>query len=84
MGKQATFLINLVDKYIAADKNKNEREKEIYLEQIKSVGETAHFLGGFDAMKELHDAAAYNSDPERYDIADRLNRIWDGIGSWWR
>ncbi len=84
MGKQATFLIKLVDKYIAADKSQNESEKEIYLEQIKAVGRTAHFLGDYNMMKELHDAAAYNSDPERYDIADHLNRMWDGIGNWWR
>ena len=49
--------------------------------QIQAIGLAASFVGGFDGMKKLHDAAeAATGDTN--EIGYVLNRAWDRIGGW--
>lgn len=50
--------------------------------QIRLIGRTANFCGGFDAMKKLHDAAE-NAVGNDNSVGYWLNLFWDGIGGWW-
>ncbi len=57
-----------------------ERRDELYL-QMRLIGATAAFYGGFDAMKKLHDAVEQlvgNTNESGYYI----NRAWDMVGGW--
>lgn len=55
--------------------------RDLVREQIKIIGRTAAFFGGFDAMKRLHDACEAQT-LFRNEVGDVLNRTWDGIGGW--
>lgn len=57
-------------------------EAEALLENIRIVGRTADFFGGYEAMKKLHDAAEELVGNDN-SIGYWLNKNWDGIGSWW-
>lgn len=76
----AKFLADLVESYIKAIDNEDSVTRDKLAEQIKIAGKSAAFFGGFEAMTLLHDGAVdINPDAGYY-----LNRLWDGIGGWWR
>ncbi len=52
-------------------------------ELIKTIGRTAAFFGGLDAMKRLHNACEAEIGNTN-EVGDVLNRAWDGISGWWR
>jgi hypothetical protein len=62
-----------------------QREDEagvVLLEMIWIVGCTAAFFGGYQRMKELHDAAETHVENDN-SVGYWLNQMWDGIGGWW-
>lgn len=56
--------------------------RDVIREDIKIIGRTSAFFGGFDAMKKLHDACE-DMTGRRNEVGNVLNRTWDGIGGWW-
>jgi hypothetical protein len=57
-------------------------ERDAVREAIRTIGRTAVFFGGFDAMKRLHDAVEAMTGATN-EIGFELNFAWDGIGGWW-
>lgn len=55
--------------------------KEI-VNKVQTIGRTAAWFGGFDAMKQLHDAAEETVGNDN-SVGYQLNWMWDGIGGWW-
>ena len=56
-------------------------EGQALMAQIRSIGLTASFFGGFDGMKKLHDAAEAATGCTN-EIGYVLNLAWDRIGGW--
>ena len=59
----------------------NARRDDLYA-RLRLIGATAAFYGGYDAMKQLHDAVELlvgNTNKAGYYIS----RAWDKIGGWW-
>lgn len=75
-------LVELVRSFerMSAEKRNGEAGEEL-LEMIHSIGYTAAFFGGFEAMKKLHDAAEAYVDNDN-SVGYWLNQMWDGIGGW--
>lgn len=62
------------------DAESNARREDLY-HQLRLVGETAAFCGGFAAMTKLHNEAerlAGNTN----EVGFFLNKAWDSIGGW--
>lgn len=57
-------------------------ERDAVREAIRTIGRTAAFFGGYDAMKRLHDAVE-DMTGSTNEIGYELNFAWDGIGGWW-
>ncbi|MEW5891250.1 MAG: hypothetical protein AB1768_19955 [Pseudomonadota bacterium] len=77
------LLVEMVREYEKPDQDERRGDTgKVLLEKIRTAGRTAAFFGGFDGMKQLHDAAealVANDNSVGY----WLNRMWDGIGGWW-
>lgn len=56
------------------------RREELF-KQLRLIGMTASFFGGWDAMKKLHDAAE-NLVGNTNQAGFYLNNAWDMIGDW--
>lgn len=57
-------------------------ERDAVREAIRTIGRTAAFFGGYDAMKQLHDAVEDMTGATN-EIGFELNFAWSGIGGWW-
>lgn len=51
-------------------------------DQVRMIGRTVAWCGGFDAMKRLHDEAE-DCVGNNNSVGYWLNQFWDGIGGWW-
>ena len=58
----------------------NARRDHLY-EQLRLVGMTAAFFGGYGAMKRLHDAAE-DLVGNTNEVGYIINRAWDMVGGW--
>ena len=58
-----------------------EARKGVLREYLAIAGTTGAFFGGFDGMKQLHDACEAMTGNNN-EIGYVLNRVWDGIGGW--
>lgn len=76
------LLVALVNQYDRLDSDKRQSTLGITLcDQIRVAGATAAFLGGFDAMEKLHNAAEELVGGNN-SVGYWLNYMWDGIGGW--
>jgi hypothetical protein len=75
-------IADLVHEWNRMDKDQRQgpRGQAIY-HDLRLIGYTADFFGGFDGMKKLHDAAERLVDNDN-SIGYWLNSMWDRIGSW--
>lgn len=75
-------IVELVKEYDAmgSAERANERGQAI-VKDIRLIGNTAAFFGGYDGMTRLHDAAEALVDKDN-SVGFWLNRMWDGIGGW--
>lgn len=79
----ATQLVAMVREFGSMDKGERKEEKgRELLGKIRVSGHTAAFFGGYEAMKQLHDAAEELVGNDN-SIGRVLNNEWDGIGGWW-
>lgn len=77
------LLVQMVREYEQMSQNERKNIAGIVLlGKIHTAGRTAAFFGGYDSMKQLHDAAEklVGSDNS---VGYWLNLMWDGIGGWW-
>lgn len=51
-------------------------------DKLRTIGRTAAFFGGIEAMNQLHDAAEACVGNDN-SVGYWLNQMWDGIGGWW-
>lgn len=56
-------------------------ELDLVRAQIRLIGRTAAFFGGFGGMSKLHDACE-EATGNRNEIGGVLNGAWDGIDNW--
>lgn len=76
------LLVTLVKRYDDMDSDTRQSKVGIALrDHIRVAGATAAFLGGFDAMKQLHNAAEELVGSNN-SVGYWLNYMWDGIGGW--
>lgn len=75
-------LIELVQEWDQMDKQQRQgaRGQAIY-HDIRLIGQTAAFFGGFDGMIALHDAAEALVGRDN-SVGYYLNLLWDRIGGW--
>lgn len=59
----------------------DDEEAKRMVRQIRLVAWGAVFIGGFGALRELHDAAESTVGNDN-SIGFYLNHLWDGIGGW--
>jgi len=86
MVSEKLIVQNVVEMLVAVralrDKNGSNRKFEaVLIEQIKLVGHTANYFGGYEAMSQLYsevDRAAPRCD----DLGSILDKAWGGIGTW--
>lgn len=82
-GYVPVLLAQLALQYEELDRRSQEEGvgKEI-VNKVQTIGRTAAWFGGFDAMKKLHDAAE-ETVGNNNSVGYHLNWMWDGIGGWW-
>lgn len=73
-------IVEMVQKFDALE-DKSTAEAHAIVDQLRLIGSTAAFFGGYAGMIKLHDAAEriVGSDNS---VGYYLNRMWDGIGGW--
>lgn len=77
------LLMEMVQEYAAMTERQQRRVVgQLIVEKIHTVGHTAAFFGGWEAMKKLHDAAVELENADNR-VGYWLNLMWDGIGGWW-
>jgi hypothetical protein len=75
-------LIELVQEWDDMDKQQRQGARgQAILHDIRLIGQTADFFGGFDGMKKLHDATERMVGNTNA-VGFHLNLLWDRIGSW--
>lgn len=73
-------IVELVKQYDALDRDDPEVQKLV--DQLRLIGRTAAFFGGYAGMIKLHDAAEALVGKNN-SVGYHLNQLWDGIGGWW-
>lgn len=80
--QMATILVSAVREFNGMDSGERKEEKgKLLLKEILTAGRTAAFFGGYDGMKQLHDAVEELVGNDN-SIGYYLNYMWDGIGGW--
>lgn len=64
------------------DSGEATERRSVVREQIRTIGRTAAFFGGYEGMAKLHDACESRTGSTN-EIGSVLNRTWDDIGGWW-
>jgi hypothetical protein len=78
----ADVLVELVREWDQMDKQqRNGARGQAICHDIRLIGQTAAFFGGFDGMISLHDAAEAMVGNTN-EIGYYLNLLWDRIGGW--
>jgi hypothetical protein len=75
-------IVDLVKEFEAITNRRDSARAQAILKELKTIGQTAAFFGGYDGMKQVHDAAE-KLVGNTNDVGYWLNNIWDGIADWY-
>lgn len=83
MMKIENTIVELIKEYDAMDSDaRDEVRGQVIVKDIRLIGNTAAFFGGYDGMTKVHDAAEALAGKDN-SVGYWLNKMWDGIGGWW-